>query len=346
MNFDESLISGYWHLLAHRSELGRTGDFIRFQSVLGDIVLFNDGLEVVAFDNRCPHRGALMFSEFAGNRPAICPYHGWSYRAGKLFVAQKERFSDGQLAGATLRRYRTAWVGDLLFVGIAPRVPLEQQIAGVEGHLETISRNIVKRIDCNHYGYDCYWPIAVENALEPYHLDAIHPQTLAALKLGDGVNVFRGLNSIWSAPVENSRVYKQLSGMRRFFDIAPAYDGYESLYLFPFTMISSTFGYSYSMQHFLPWRDRKTFFSSRLLVSRSTGAHADGILDAFFASTARVNRTIFEEDHAVCSLVPADAWTPDELRFSADSERKIAHFRQSCREHLAAVADRSAGVSA
>lgn len=336
MTFDASLVEDYWHLLCHRSEVARSGSFVRFESVIGDVVVFHDGASVVAFDNLCPHRGARIYTDVDGRRPATCGYHGWTYRAGRTFVASSERFAKCSPGDLLPRFYQIEWFDDFLFVAIRPRMALAEQIAGLEDRLHAISSNISKRRDLSHYTYECYWPIAVENALEPYHIDVIHPQTLGLLRLEDGENRYFGLNSIWTAPLGDAGADKKLRSLGRMFDVSNCYSGYEFIYMFPFTMISSTYGYSYSLQNFFPTKGQQTAFYSRLYTSRAVSEKAETILEAFFASTVAVNRKVFEEDHTVCKLLPAESWSMRPLRWAADSEGKIQHFRQACREHAGA----------
>lgn len=331
MTLDEALLSQCWHLACHRSEVARRGDFVRFETAIGDIAVFHDGSDVVAFDNRCPHRGARFFAEAWGNAPATCPYHGWSYRSGRLFVGDIQRFSGCNVREADISRLETAWVGDFLFVGMAPQTGVAEQLAGLYGLVEAISHNVEERVDFSSYSYECYWPIAVENALEPYHISSIHRSTLGQLDLSDGSNEYHGHNSVWRAEVQDPRSCRALKSLGRFFDLDRQFEGYEFLYLFPFSMISSTYGFSYSVQNFFPVSRDRTAFSSRLLVSKTRGEPAKRALTSFFASSAAMNRQVFDEDHAICKAVPTGSWSSAPLRFAADSEAKIQHFRTSCR---------------
>lgn len=337
MSFDRYLLTDYWHLLCHRSELPRHGDYRCLQTVIGEVTVFNDGAGLVVFDNRCPHRGARIYNEGHGNGAATCGYHGWTHSHGTLIIPQRDRFAGCDLSRAQLLTYPTEWCADFLFFSVMPTLALDAQLGRTIEVLENISFNIAGCADVNQYVYECYWPLAVENALEPYHIDLVHPQTLATLELEAGHNEFMGMNSIWKAPIGNKRLFKQLSGLRRYFNIDFCYDGYMSLYLFPFTMLSSTFGYSYSLQHFFP-RDEQgtcTTFSSRLLTVPTRDAKADQLVASFLQSTAQVNRRVFDEDHEICRRMPRDSWSAEPLRFAADSEEKIQHFRASCRHALA-----------
>jgi hypothetical protein len=98
-------------------------------------------------------------------------------------------------------------------------------------------------------------------------------------------------------------------------------------------MLSSTFGYSYSMQSFFPAaEDRRTRFTSRLLTAR-TRPGSDAALDSFFESTGRVNRQVFEEDHAICARVSPLYDMAKPGRFFAGSELRVRELHA----HLATL---------
>ncbi|MGH8854886.1 MAG: aromatic ring-hydroxylating oxygenase subunit alpha [Telluria sp.] len=335
-DFDARLFREHWHLACHRNELPAPGDYLRMRTPLGDLVVFNDSGELLAFDNLCPHRGARMFDGEAGNQAATCRYHGWSYHKDRVIVPIGAEFAGCDTSTARLNTYHLDWCGDFLFFAVAPRQQLHVQLGEAAGLLENIGFNIAKRLDLNAHAFRCYWPVAVENALEPYHIAMVHPATLGTLDLQPGANETMGVNSVWYAPLGNERVEKQLRSLKRHFAIDYGYEGYMSIYLFPFTMISSTFGYSYSLQHFFPAAGgiEETHFSSRLLGAHVASERAAQLLTPLFASTADINRKVFEEDHAVCQLVPKASWSPAPLAYPAASEAKIDHFRQSCRDWL------------
>lgn len=337
MKLGTQLFKKYWHLVCHRSELPVDGDFLKFKTPIGDLVIFNDAGEYVAFDNRCRHRGTLIYHGDFGNQANTCKYHGWTYRSGKLIIPSIEQFKNCNIEKVDLNKYKLDWCGDFIFVGIEPSKDLYSQLDGTSEYIENISFNICKRTDLSAYEYECPWPLALENALEPYHIDMVHPGTLATLKLDDGINMFYGSNSVWQAPIGSPRIEKQLEKLGSYFNIDYAYKGYMSIFMFPFTMISSTFGYSYSLQNFFPsqTKDDRTNFMSRLLACNLRDERARSITEPFLDSSAKVNRQVFEEDHAICKIMPADSWSPHPLEFISEREIKIAHFRELCRAELA-----------
>lgn len=333
---NQRLWDDHWHLLCHRSEVGEARDFVRFDIHGKEVVAFHDGASVVVFDNRCPHRGARIFDGSHGNRRFVCRYHGWSYSKGRLFVGNKEAFANCPIEQADLNRYRTDWVGDFLFVSKAPRRPLLEQLDGVAPILEAISTGLSGRRDFNSFIYECDWRIAVENALEPYHVGLIHPDTLHTLDLQPGRNDYFGTNSIWYSELGDARMDKRLKSLTRLFDLPYQFPGYMSLYMFPFTMISGTYGFSYSLQSFIPSAEAgKTHFTSRLYSSRTAAGVKPELLESFFESTAALNRSTFDEDHEICKRVPADSWSSDPPRFWSASEEKLLHFRRCFSEFAA-----------
>lgn len=334
MDFEARLYREHWHLVCHRTELPAHGDFLRYDTPLGELVVFNDMGELVAFDNLCPHRGARIYTGAKGNQAATCQYHGWSYCQGRVIVPAVTTFSHCDTSSARWNTFQTDWCGDFLFAAIAPREPLERQLGGAAEVLENISFNIDGCRDVSVYPFHCYWAVAIENALESYHVEMVHPDTLGTLALEPGHETFWGANSACYFPLGNQRIERQLRSLKKHFAIDYGYQGYMSLFLYPFTMISSTHGYSYSLQHFMPAADgaASTHFSSRLLAARMAGQRSAQLLEPLFASTAQVNHKVFEEDHAICRRVPKSSWSMQPLAYASDEEARIVRFRQACRD--------------
>lgn len=322
----------YWHPICHRSEVANPRDFVRFDVAGEEVVAYHDGREVVVFDNLCPHRGARIFDGSTGNARFLCRYHGWSYANGKLFVGAKDNFDADALERLRLPTYAAEWVGDFLFASKSPAHSLSEQLAGLGDTLARVSRSCAGRADLNAYRYQADWRIAVENALEPYHVGAIHPDSLDTLQLGPGTNSYHGENSIWATEVGNDKMARKLGRLGSMFDLEFQHQGYWSIYLFPFSMISSTFGYSYSQQNFFPSAEpERCEFISRLYAGRLREGMNPAVLESFFESSAAMNRQVFEEDHDICKRVPLRSWSPQPPAISAKSEEKLVHFRASYR---------------
>jgi len=299
----ERLIRDYWHLVAHRSELAEPGDYVRLDWAAGELVVHNDQGEIIAFDNVCPHRGGRYFTEDRGNARAVCPYHGWSVRGGEVRVARRELFKDCDLEKAVINRFRTEWCGDFLFVGVEPVMSLEAQLDAFAGPLADMSGDVTAPRDLYRIDFQANWRVGVENALEGYHVNNVHPETLAPLALCDDEDSFAGLNSAYHARIGHRRTARGLEGLRRFFDLRAGFDGYRAYYLFPFAMVSSTFGYSYALQTYLPAADpHRSWFITRLFASRAVPG-AEEITESLLNAATPFNRKVFDEDHEICARV-------------------------------------------
>ncbi|CAI2795945.1 Rieske 2Fe-2S domain-containing protein [Pseudomonas fluorescens group sp.] len=326
------LIRSYWHPVAHKSELSNDRDFVRFDVADFEVVIINDKGSFVAFDNLCPHRGARFFTEDFGNKFVKCLYHGWSYSRGKVNVAGVKTFQGCNIEQASLNQFSLDICGDFLFFAIEPRSTLQEQLGSeISAILNKIGSDIDSRADFNRYPFKCDWTIALENALEPYHIPLIHTDTLASLQLGVGVNEFYGENSVWYSPIESEKVARRLKSLSRFYATTDAYEGYMSIFIFPFSMISSTFGYSYSAQNFFPSTSPdSTYFTSRLYPVRNSDPRYREMTAGFVQSSAEVNRRIFDEDHEICQRIPSKSWSTSAPKFISVLEEKLLHFRHSC----------------
>ena len=332
VKISDDLIRSYWHPIGHKSELANDRDYVRFEIKDFEVVVINDKGNFVAFDNLCPHRGARFFTDDFGNSIVKCLYHGWSYSRGKVNVAGIKTFQGCGIEHAALNEFHLEACGDFLFFAIEPNTSLSEQL-GPEMYsvLQKVGGDIDFCADFNRYPFQCDWTIALENALEPYHIPLIHSDTLATLQLGIGINEFFGENSIWYSPVENEKVEKRLKSLNRFYATTDPYPGYMSIFLFPFSMISSTFGYSYSVQHFFPSTSvDSTFFTSRLYPAKNSDPRYKKMTSAFVQSSADINRKIFEEDHQICRRIPSKSWSTSAPKFTSTLEQKLLHFRASC----------------
>ncbi len=325
---DAELIDHYWHFGCFSNELSKEGDYLLYKLGERDVVLYHDGKEIIAFDNRCPHRGTQFFNTPLGNQNAVCKYHGWSYTRGKLIIPLAAELV-ASCPKPQLNSYRTEWCGNFLFFAIAPASELMEQLGeDLFALIESISFDCCARKDFNHYIYECPWQVSVENALEPQHLPFVHPETLNKLEIISGKNHYWGPNSGVYFDIGNSTVQKGLERIGKFYDRSNhVHQGYMSLYLFPFCFISSTAGTSYSVQSFFPRDGGTAWFKSRLYAVRLADHRHEAVDAALIAAAIDMNHKVFEEDHAICRRISEDAWRQSLQNTLYFSEEKILAFR-------------------
>ncbi len=333
---DRALWGSHWHLLCHRSEMAGPSQYMLFNVAGEEVVAFHDGASVQVFDNRCPHRGTRIFEGTHGKQRFVCKYHGWSFAKGRLFIPAKETFTERDPTQARLASYQAEWLGDFLFASRRPARPLREQLTGIDEAIEKISLSIAHQGDFNRYDYRCNWKIAVENALDQYHVAIIHRDTLNKLQMKPARDVYHGINNISYAGVGDERLEKRLRSLRRFFDLQFQQEEYMAVHIFPFTFLTSTFGYAYSLQQFYPSADPdRTHFTSRMYKARLSPKIGPEAMASFFDSNVSVNHAVFREDAEICALVPTDTWSPEPPPFLSAGEEKIVHFRRVMADFMA-----------
>jgi len=317
----EELFNPFYHFAAHRSELIENNSFVKLKVARKSIILWNDDGLVRAFENACPHRGCEIITEESGKAKMVCPYHLWSFRKGQTFPTQKE-FKSLSQEELSLTYYTVEECGDFFFFSPRPKNSLKKQLGEFYGDLEGISKSITEKIDTNNEGFNCNWKLSVENALETYHVKGIHSDTLGMLKLSDIDNKKSVRNDVMTARIGNAKIKKNLERIKKNFDIIYQNDSYFSFYIFPFGMLSSTYGLSYSYQNFFPETVDKTAFMSRVYRVKTN-------LDSFYDGVVEINRKIFREDSDICGAVQRASYSHNDNFFFGIEETRIVDFHHN-----------------
>ena len=323
----KQLFENFYHFACHTSELENNNDYIKLEIYDNELIIYNDHGNIICFDNICPHRGAPLIcgEDNQGCKKLICPYHGWSYSKGKLTIPNKNQFNDEDISNRDLFRYQIEKVGNFIFFSKTPIMNIKEQLGDFYSILEKISISIDKKIDLNKNTFLANWKIALENALENYHVPYVHPNTLAPLGLNNGIVEFESLNSLWISEINNEKAFKKLQKLKTFFRNDIFYkENYFSMYLFPFSMISSTFGYSYAFQSFFPNTSNETSF-----YSRTYSVHSELNTEAFYNSVKNVNRQIFDEDISVCNLLQTSLRNRTPNFVYNQMEKRILSFQKN-----------------
>lgn len=172
-----------WLYVGHESELKKPNSF-KTRNLAGRPIIFtrdNTG-QIRVWLNSCPHRGAMLCRDRAGNaRFMTCFYHGWSFNTAGEQVsmpgdqAYGENFERPGLAKPPrLDSYR-----GFVFASFDPDiVPLEDYLAGAKEYLDLIadqSEAGMEVIEGTHeYSCKANWKLLVENSVDGYHALSTH----------------------------------------------------------------------------------------------------------------------------------------------------------------------------
>jgi phenylpropionate dioxygenase-like ring-hydroxylating dioxygenase large terminal subunit len=335
-----SCIQRFWHLVCHRSSVPMHGYFFRFRLGSVDLFIHNHKGTLSCYQNKCPHRGARIVNGLSGHTPLQCPYHGWSFQPNMTSVPRYDTF-DLNLKDprqACLHQWQLFEFAGFVFVSSDPAFSVQRQI-GDEAfrRLQSYGSSIHACHSSQSIDYPAPWMLAVENALESYHVPSIHPATLGSIGLADGSNSFSDWSSIWQASASSKKLTASSRVIAKSIDVDNRVEGYSSLYLFPFAMLSTTESLSFALQLYQPSplvRDSNSALRTPLYVPRIVNSQIRDSVMAFYYSSAKMNRLIFEEDASISSLVPLESWDTDPLPYASSLESKINHFRECCRRSL------------
>ena len=176
-----------WHFLCLEIDLPEVGDYrTTMVGAMPVVVARAEDGAIVAFENRCAHRGALICFEDGGRvKDFHCVYHAWRYDLrGNLCSVAFQRGVGGKGGMAStfkkednaLQRLRTHVICGLVFGTLNEATPPFEDYVGPD-HVANIKRvcgrplrilgEYSQRLPSN-------WKLYIENVKDPYHASILH----------------------------------------------------------------------------------------------------------------------------------------------------------------------------
>ncbi len=197
-----------WLYAGHVDQLPDKGSYFLWRHGSAPIVVIrgDDGI-VRAFYNTCRHRGAPVLREDAGQAGGalVCGYHGWTYdRQGQLRGVTERRDWAGLDTGCrNLVAVRCERFANWLFVNedqnAEPLADFLEPVARYMRHLPLDSLRLVNRREVE---VRCNVKVLVDNFLEAYHFNLLHPKTSDRIfdNQGTSVHLWRNGHSMMLSP--------------------------------------------------------------------------------------------------------------------------------------------------
>ncbi|MCP4328297.1 MAG: aromatic ring-hydroxylating dioxygenase subunit alpha [Alphaproteobacteria bacterium] len=184
----ETVLANNWVCVGFAHELDAPGDAVPV-TVAGRPVLLirNKSGDIAAFHNVCRHRCLKLVDQpkHVGNL-IVCPYHSWAYdldgrlRRSPHFGGTGQHQPEGfDPAENGLQAIEVAVWHDWIFVnldGNAP--PFDDYAAPLFRRLDGIDFDMVQPVAVLDFGeIATNWKFIMENFIEPYHVQFVHPKT-------------------------------------------------------------------------------------------------------------------------------------------------------------------------
>jgi p-cumate 2,3-dioxygenase subunit alpha len=188
-----SIFDRCWLYVGHESEVPAPGSYVA-RDVGGRPVVMARGSDGVirVFANSCPHRGALICSQPAGQaRSFRCPYHDWTFsNSGELVgVPIPDGYGPGfRKADFGLARHRSDSYRGFVFATFDPQQPrtLTDYLAGATEYLDLIDDQSEVGMEviqgAQLHGARANWKLMMENSVDIYHFRALHKRYVSYME--------------------------------------------------------------------------------------------------------------------------------------------------------------------
>jgi phenylpropionate dioxygenase-like ring-hydroxylating dioxygenase large terminal subunit len=200
-----------WHFLCLEIDVPAPGDYrTAMMGAMPVVVARTEDGEVVAFENRCAHRGALICLDDGGKvKDFQCVYHSWRYdlRGNLKSIAFRHGVNgrggmpdDFDMAAHGPRKLRTAVLCGLVFGTLAPDAPDLEAYIGPEVlvRLRRVLHKKVEVIGRFTQQLPCNWKLYMENVRDTYHASLLHTffTTFRITRLSQGGGVMVSDNGV------------------------------------------------------------------------------------------------------------------------------------------------------
>ena len=243
-----------WHCVAAMADFPNDGD-VRTLDLFGHpVLLWRMNGEVRAFLNVCSHRYCTITDQEQCNMSKLkCQYHGWEYdeEGTTRKIPDAPSFRPLEKDALGLRQLKIQRCGTLLFVSVAEEPePLEQQLGPGHEMGERIFSEDWEPMLCLRHESACNWKVVLENYLEGYHIDCVHPTTFKKFHNPD--NCAHELGDLWTlfsdSSMDNDRITQ---GVMRASGATSPGAVYQHLHCYPSQTMGQMAAYSF-MQNIRP----------------------------------------------------------------------------------------------
>lgn len=302
------LFRGTWQFAGFTFDLPNHNDFVTRDIGGKSVFIQNFNGELKAFSNVCAHRFNRLRHEESGNGPVRCGYHGWIYNEDgcpvgipqkHLFEGRAENCGDG----LHLIQWQLEVCGTLIFVLPAEAGPSLTAFLGetVFDRVERISLALGRRLATLDFTIDGNWKVLVENGLDSYHVDAVHPNTYGTLGVAEYTYAcdppHTTVYAVNRTTTEKAKRRAEREGKVFAYCLTerPLKDeSYSHLLVFPNLTITSFSGAMFVIQEFCPLTSTRTFtrfhvfFTSLPQLSQARQMAADLLAADFTAFITQV----------------------------------------------------------
>ncbi len=293
----ERIFHRNWVQVCAAQQVSSPGDYCAFH-LAGEAVVIIRGKDhtLRAMSNNCRHRGTLLLDDGFGTASRIvCPYHAWSYDDQGRFMrapyTQEHEIAQDQ---HHLPQFAVEEWHGLVFVNLDHNAdPLSPTLEGIVPYLQLFEVDKLKLIpDTTQEYWHANWKLAMENAMESYHLFKVHRETLEKYTPTKDAFYIEG-NANWT--VTAGKMQDDRGALRKWMEGDNGIYQYYILISIPPSFVGILYYGSLAWINILPVRVGECVINAAELASPEGAAISDGSQD-FVAA-------FFAEDKTICERV-------------------------------------------
>lgn len=338
----QNIFGSQWLFACMTEDVAEQKDYFVFELMGKSVIIYNsrDGLK--AFQNVCPHRFNLIFTDEKGNSPLFCKYHAWGFdQNGKLIGKDKKNISPSPVnLDVCLKRYELAVVGKFVFVNLSSSAPIsiDEQLGELHDELITVSEAFDEKVHERSIPHRANWKFIVENVVDFQHCKTVHEETFVTIggcTLPPDEQFRVKHNSYFSVPPPPSEgLTIREKFMRKHFPRKIENNNYKHIFVFPNLTVSVSEGFHFSVGQLLPADADNTIYNLRFYIAGLINPKptAPALAKEFAKGFPPFADRIFAEDIVYLENLQRGVKEVEHSGFVYRSEQRINWFFQSYEE--------------
>lgn len=177
----DAIFNKEWVCVGRSDEFSDPGDYRVTTISRDEVIVIRDREGTLrAMSNICRHRMmSLLSGEGSVNAKVSCPYHAWTYALDGQLIGAPHMPDDFDKSACSLPQFAVEeWLG-WVYVNLDPQAePLAPRLAPIAERLANYDIGSYRTLFRVNEVWDTNWKILFQNFMEPYHLFAVHSQTV------------------------------------------------------------------------------------------------------------------------------------------------------------------------
>ncbi|SRR6056297_3592759 len=176
-----------WHCVGHTDEFPHEGSYRTLNLFSHPLLVCRFGDQLHCYLNICSHRFCTLTDKPCGqfDKRLKCQYHGWEFdeTGNTRKIPDAGNFKPLKPGVLGLTKFRCETAGSLVWITFDDDAPSLAAYLGplysrCEDWFGPQSRLVITEDDFgSHAEHRCNWKVIIENVLESYHVEMVHPKT-------------------------------------------------------------------------------------------------------------------------------------------------------------------------